>query len=574
MQPTFTYQTGGALKRDYQGYVERPADTELFDSLRAGEFCYVLTARQMGKSSLKVRTIQKLRDIGWQCVDVDITSFGSRDATAEQWYFSFLSDIANVLDFGDAFEDWWEDKRRFTPVKRFSQFWTELLCTRTKGEIIIFMDEIDSMLSLDKAKFSTDDFFAALRSVYNDQADNQELRRIHFCILGVAAPNDLMDDPARTPFNVGKAIPLGNLQIQDIQPLVEGLEGYQVPAHNILKETLQWSGGQPYLTQKLCEALSKQAEIKDAQEAVQEAVQFLFLSPGKLNEEANLSNVKRRVEADAPYQTAILSAYNKILKEGHLKLDLRKTEQIYLKLTGLVREEDSQLILNNAIYGEVFGLGWWQGIWESLERPFESELRNWQKSNQNPDFLLRGEALQQHIQWANGREDVTPEERAFLETSRKAETDRIERQQKRLRMGLIVAGFMVAMTVGFAIFAYNQKGKAEELRNIALGKERIADSLFSIADSLREELAGENTQLIETNNRLTVAEQELQIALDTTKDARKREELQRIQALFQKGKAEEFADSLNKIREALRINNFAEQLKETNPSLAMRLSEY
>src|SRR5690349_15166129 len=55
------YITGGTLPRDASSYVSRHADVELLDGLQAGQFCYVLNARQMGKSSLMVRVAQKLK---------------------------------------------------------------------------------------------------------------------------------------------------------------------------------------------------------------------------------------------------------------------------------------------------------------------------------------------------------------------------------------------------------------------------------------------------------------------------------------------------------------------------------
>jgi hypothetical protein len=52
------------LKTDTPSYVQRRADAELHDALQAGHFCYVLTSRQMGKSSLMVRMAVRLRAEG------------------------------------------------------------------------------------------------------------------------------------------------------------------------------------------------------------------------------------------------------------------------------------------------------------------------------------------------------------------------------------------------------------------------------------------------------------------------------------------------------------------------------
>jgi hypothetical protein len=70
------YVTGGTLRRDAPSYVERQADRVLYESLLQGKFCYVLTSRQMGKSSLMVRTAARLREDGVGVAVLDLTAAG------------------------------------------------------------------------------------------------------------------------------------------------------------------------------------------------------------------------------------------------------------------------------------------------------------------------------------------------------------------------------------------------------------------------------------------------------------------------------------------------------------------
>ncbi|NJN23597.1 MAG: hypothetical protein HC810_03355, partial [Acaryochloridaceae cyanobacterium RL_2_7] len=126
-----------------------------------GEFCYVLTSRQMGKSSLRVRTMQRLEQEGFICVAIDVTKIGSQTITAEQWYASLIGAMVQGFELRECFDirAWWREHDMLTPVQRFSNFIDEVLLKEVPQRMVIFIDEIDSVLSLD---FPTDDFFAVI----------------------------------------------------------------------------------------------------------------------------------------------------------------------------------------------------------------------------------------------------------------------------------------------------------------------------------------------------------------------------------------------------------------------------
>ena len=192
---------GGALKSGAPSYIERAADRELREALLRHEFCYVLTPRQMGKSSLMVRTANQLQQEGMLSVIIDLTGIGSTGVSVESWYLGQLKRIAESLS-----------RVRLlilVGTTQLSQYGTEVLdlsrgsrSGQVPNPVVIFVDEIDTTLSLPYS----DDYFAAIRALYNGRPVNPELERLTFVLLGVAAPSQLIKDPQRTPFNIGTRI--------------------------------------------------------------------------------------------------------------------------------------------------------------------------------------------------------------------------------------------------------------------------------------------------------------------------------------------------------------------------------
>lgn len=345
------FVAGGALRSNAPSYVERPADRQLAELTEAGELCYVLTTRQMGKSSLMVRTAAWLRGRGLRTAVIDLTLIGS--APIEQWYLSLLDELQSQLPITTDPEAWWAEHAALTPVLRFTRFIQDVLAVEVRERVVIFIDEIDSVLNLDFA----DDFFAAIRALYNEGGALAEERRISFVLLGVAAPDDLIRDTSRTPFNVGVRIRLEELSFGDAGVLLDGVPGRDPAA---LQRIFYWTNGHPYLTQKMGSALARRAEAGHAWDAaaIDALAAELFFTDEALHEENNLQFVHRRV-LGSPHRRRLLALYRRVLAGRRVRSNEQSLWQNELKLYGLVRAgEDDNLIVRNRIYARVFDRRW------------------------------------------------------------------------------------------------------------------------------------------------------------------------------------------------------------------------
>lgn len=220
----YEYQIGGSLKVDAPSYVERQADFELYNALIQGEFCYVFSSRQMGKSSLRLQTRHRLEQAGYSCASIDMTRIGNGNITPAQWYKGIVVDLLRSFNLFSKvnIKAWWSEREDLPALQRLSQFVEDILLVELKSEkIFIFIDEIDSVLGLN---FPVVDFFTLIRSCYNQRAENPEYNRLTWALFGVATPSDLIADRNCTPFNIGKSIELHGFNLSEVQPLAAGLE--------------------------------------------------------------------------------------------------------------------------------------------------------------------------------------------------------------------------------------------------------------------------------------------------------------------------------------------------------------
>ena len=534
MPPTYTYQIGGSLQLDSPTYVSRKADLDLYDGLKAGEFCYVLNSRQMGKSSLRVRAMARLQAGGVACVAIQMTDIIEEAMTAEQWYAGVIDSI--VSDLGLDFDDyaWWEQYSHLSLVNRFSKFVDEVLLRLVPGPLVIFIDEIDRILSL---PFKVNGFFAVIRECYNKRADVPKYQRLSFALLGVATPSDLIEDKRSTPFNVGRAIALTGFTYEEAQPLVPGLAAAVTQPHEVLREILHWTGGQPFLTQKICYLVARREAmtVNDPKAWVERLVRDQVISNWESNDEPeHLRTIRDRLLRDEQTAARRISLYQQILQEDGLPVDVTNPAHIELRLSGAVVERNRQLRVYNPIYAAIFNLDWAAQMLANL-RPYSIAISAWLSADRlDKSRLLRGEALREAKQWSEGKV-LPPEDYAFLAASQELVTEetekarqtlalanqtleeanqeataRIDSANRRLRIGSGILVGTIALSAFLGLYTTQRIGQARDEIDEAQAESREAKQESDLAEQQLDEANKAQAQSQEETEQaqLKVAEAE------------------------------------------------------------------
>jgi hypothetical protein len=384
------YVTGGAMPSDAASYVVRHADDEIFSSLSEGDYCYVLTPSQMGKSSLMAHTSSRLIADNVAVARVDLTGIG-RHVDDEQWYYSLLLIIGRELALEDELRKFWDNEVNvgYGPVLRCMKAIRDIVLQSRPGRVVIFIDEIGVVTTL---PFSADDFFAAVRELYNRRTSDAALAGVAFCFLGVATPSELLRDASSTAFNIGRRIELCDFTEAEASILARGLGRDTVTAIRVMKRIFYWTGGHPYLTQRLCRAVTEDGNVAGPL-GVDRVCERLLLSPEALDREINLREVERQVLNRGDDRAAVLNLYRRVHRSGvitdgvpghprrprwrsiqrllpaaRVPHDARNPMAVLLLTSGICREFDGYLCVRNRIYYKVFNKKWIKANFPGLER--------------------------------------------------------------------------------------------------------------------------------------------------------------------------------------------------------------
>ena len=327
------FVTEGPVDPESPLFVGRTAELNQMETWLTSVRCVgaVMGARQTGKTSLLLKLRHLLREkYAFVFIDLEAVA-GAQMAECVEY---IASEITAQLPVGNG-----RPEVRLPEKPHEFQAFLERCARAAPGiRIVVLLDEIGALLPETSLRLTS-----AIRAVFTNRHVKPELARYVFVVAGATDMLEIATGRNSPLKNVAETLYVGDLPVSDTERLVAEMFGAGSARSEALVETVHgWTGGHPYWTQRLGEALHREAAGL-TETAVKDAVEHLLLT-----EDRNLPHIFRALEAD---QT--LTGLVKMLLGGE-PVDFRRADRAIarLELIGLAKNHGGRCVIRNRIYQE------------------------------------------------------------------------------------------------------------------------------------------------------------------------------------------------------------------------------
>jgi WD40 repeat protein/subtilisin-like proprotein convertase family protein len=332
--------------------VQREADRRLDEALRAKRLCCVLGARATGKSSLLLRAARVLRAAGTLVAAVDLRRVAERgeNESDDVWLRRIAERVAAQLELGVDVGSWWGE-RNVVGENRLVEFFWEVVLTNTTAPVVVLFDEVDAALELPFAA----DFLDAIGSCYERRSRESDFGRLGVALAGCTSLRALAAASPGTQFAEAELIEPEDFGAEQAYRLAVAFGGEQELAQALMDRICVWTGGQPYLTQRVARgAARKGGRLEDVERVVREQL----LTPDAADKDPLLAHLRASLgESSRPARRATkllhkLAAGRKVARPA----DAAVWERLWL--SGAVRADAGTLKIRNRIIKELVAARW------------------------------------------------------------------------------------------------------------------------------------------------------------------------------------------------------------------------
>ena len=326
-----TFQIRGPITDPDQSiYIERPEGKKILDLILNSIYVTMLGARQTGKTSL----LYKLRDelASRDFISALVTLHPVSKADRPQFY-RFVSDrIKEALHIDQVGQHTLNDAS--DPIT-FLDFLKEITETvEPNKRIVVMLDEFEAVP--DDLK---EQFFGAIRTVYNERGIQAEFERYVFVLAGATSPDSLIPPESMvSPFNISERVYIGDFDLEGVWKMVGHLEGLGSESESLAENIYNQTHGHPYLSSRLCNSIKYYPET-----SVEDAVEELITSG-----DGNISRLINVLEQDIEVKQWVRKIYR---REENVRFDRNSSIVAQLELLGVIRRrEDGNCVIRSQIY--------------------------------------------------------------------------------------------------------------------------------------------------------------------------------------------------------------------------------
>jgi len=265
IQPAEFFVVGGPVQPERPCYVERKADLRLEEALRAKRLCCVLGPLATGKSSLLHRAARTLRRAGTLAAIVDLKRISEQGGETPDASLRLVAErVAAELGLRVDVGAWWRASAPGDEGRLVEFFW-QVVLTNTTAPVAVLFDDVDAALSKPFAAELLD----AVRACYARRSRERDFARLGFALAGSVSQREL--EQWNASFAEAEVIEPEDFNAEQSYRLAVAFGGEQELAQALMDRIRAWTGGHPYLTQRVARgAARKGGRFEDVERVVRE----------------------------------------------------------------------------------------------------------------------------------------------------------------------------------------------------------------------------------------------------------------------------------------------------------------